>query len=320
MISVIIPIYNVDKYLYKCIDSVLKQTYSDFELLLIDDGSKDLSGNICKEYEQKDKRVHYIWKENGGVSSARNEGIKRAKGDYIVFIDSDDFIADDFLEHLINTNKVDFSMCGYEIYDALNKVTLNRYECQKVSGSLNDLAKNIRLYLETPFLLGPCFKLFKTDIIKNNYVHFPQDLSYGEDAIFVFDYLKYCESISITPYIGYYYCRQGNESLSKKFLVDKIDINFRINKKIELLLDQENIEDRSIILADRILECFVSYTKELTNSNLSEDQKRKVFYEKYNLYSSYFGEPKRFAQKLIIFIGKHKFSYPMIHLFKLKRK
>ena len=94
-ISVIVPVYNVEKYLHRCVDSILAQTFNDFELLLIDDGSKDKSGAICDEYAAKDSRVRVFHKENGGVSSARNLGLENAKGDWIIFIDSDDWIADD---------------------------------------------------------------------------------------------------------------------------------------------------------------------------------------------------------------------------------
>ena len=116
MISVIIPVYNVEKYLEECLDSVLRQSYQDFEVLLIDDGSKDGSGKICDAYASKDSRFSVIHKENGGVSSARNLGLKKAKGEYIAFVDSDDIIADDYLEKLyqgILVGDADVCLCKY---------------------------------------------------------------------------------------------------------------------------------------------------------------------------------------------------------------
>lgn len=97
-ISVIVPVYNTEKYLRRCIDSVLAQTYADFELLLIDDGSKDKSGEICDEYAQKDARVRVFHKENGGVSSARNLGLDNARGEWVAFVDSDDYIEENYLK------------------------------------------------------------------------------------------------------------------------------------------------------------------------------------------------------------------------------
>ena len=98
MVSIIVPIYNVEQYISKCIESILAQTYRDFELILVDDGSPDNCGKICDEYAKQDSRVHVIHQENSGLSAARNAGIDDAKGEYIMFVDSDDFITDNMLE------------------------------------------------------------------------------------------------------------------------------------------------------------------------------------------------------------------------------
>ena len=103
LISVVVPVYNVEDVLHFCIDSILNQTYSDFELLLVDDGSTDKSGDICDQYARKDTRIRVFHKENGGVSSARNLGIDNANGEYICFIDSDDYVNSEFLDSLIKT-------------------------------------------------------------------------------------------------------------------------------------------------------------------------------------------------------------------------
>lgn len=115
LVSIIIPIYNVEKYLRECIDSVLKQTYNNLQIILVDDGSPDNCGSICDEYAEKDDRITVIHKENGGLSSARNEGIKIARGQYIGFVDSDDFIDENMysnLMHNININNADIAICG----------------------------------------------------------------------------------------------------------------------------------------------------------------------------------------------------------------
>lgn len=319
IVSVIVPIYNSEKYLSKCIESMLNQTYQNFELILVDDGSKDSSGDVCKQYELQDQRVRYIYKENGGVSSARNEGIKLARGEYIAFVDSDDIVKPKMLETLVHENS-EFAMCGYELYDDISNTVLTQFSCQKLHGTLHDLLQNISDYISPPYLLGPCFKLFRQKIIEEHRLEFPPELSYGEDAIFVLEYLAHCKTIGISPYVGYSYRKRGNESLSGKFLLDKIDINYRINNLIDNLLWHENVPDRKQVVADRLLECFVAYEKELICSRLLAKEKRKVFYQKFSYYKTQLGRPQRLAQRIIILAGKCKFFYPLVYLFKVKRK
>ena len=120
LISIVVPIYNVEKYLRQCLDSILDQTYEHFECLLINDGSPDNSADICKEYVDKDARFHYFEKENGGLASARNFGIKYSKGKYITFIDSDDWVESDYLEVLYSKIKeynTDFVISSYKKFD-----------------------------------------------------------------------------------------------------------------------------------------------------------------------------------------------------------
>ncbi|EGO6689884.1 glycosyltransferase, partial [Enterococcus faecalis] len=125
-ISIIVPVYNVEKYLEKCVRSILAQTFTDFELILVDDGSPDSSGAMCDQFAEQDQRVKVIHKENGGLSDARNAGIEIATGEYLGFVDSDDYIADDMYE-LLYTNIVkedaDLSICGiYDVYEGKEPV------------------------------------------------------------------------------------------------------------------------------------------------------------------------------------------------------
>lgn len=119
MISVIVPVYNVEKYLDKCVQSILKQTYKDFELILVDDGSPDNSPQMCDEYAQKDKRVKVIHKANGGLSDARNVGTLNASGQYVTYIDSDDYVSNDYLEvlnWLIIKYNADIAVTGISVF------------------------------------------------------------------------------------------------------------------------------------------------------------------------------------------------------------
>ena len=317
MISVVVPIFNSERYLKECIESILCQTHNDFELILINDGSDDSSGDICRRYEKQDDRVKYIFKENGGVSAARNLGVQIAEGEYIAFVDSDDIVKPEMLETLIHGNN-DFAMCGYELYDDTSNIVSAQFSCPELCGSLHNLAQNISDYISPPYLLGPCFKLFRRDIIAGNKVTFPQELSYGEDAVFVLEYLTHCKTVNIFPYIGYSYRKHGNESLSGRFLLDKIDINYRINNLIDDILRQEQIIERERIVAGRLLECFAAYEQELICSDLPQEEKRRVFYDKYRFYQNRMGKPQRLAQRIIIWAGKSKLCYPLVYLFKLK--
>lgn len=316
-VSVIVPVYNAEKYISECIESILNQTFNDFELILIDDGSKDLSGEICRGYAARDGRVRYVYKENGGVSSARNCGIRRAEGEYIAFVDSDDTVKPKMLETLVRES-TDFAMCGYELYDDLKKTVSSEYHCPELSGNIRALAVNIRDYICPPYLLGPCFKLFKRDIIMENGLMFPPELSYGEDAIFVFEYLLCCNSVGVSRYIGYSYRKYGGETLSGRFLRDKIDINYRINCLMAGLLRRENVPEADKITAEHILRCFVSYEKELICSDLTEKEKRKTFYEKYALYKEKFGKPTSAGQAIVKLAGKCGLCYPLMYLFGMK--
>ncbi|MGJ0706244.1 glycosyltransferase family 2 protein, partial [Enterococcus avium] len=138
-ISIIVPVYDVEKYLKKCVDSILNQTFKDFELILVDDGSPDNSGAICDQYAEKDSRVRVIHKENGGLSDARNAGIEVARGKYLGFVDSDDFVNEDMYKQLYTSiieNNADLSICGiFDLYEGKTpikktekKLLLNRNE------------------------------------------------------------------------------------------------------------------------------------------------------------------------------------------------
>lgn len=130
-ISIIIPVYNVEKYIEKCIDSVLEQSFKDFEIILVNDGSTDCSGIICNKYSKRDERISVIHKKNGGISSARNIALDCAKGKYITFIDSDDCISKDYIKILYNNiinQKADISICGnkrFKLDEEINEYKLN---------------------------------------------------------------------------------------------------------------------------------------------------------------------------------------------------
>lgn len=218
-ISIIVPIYNAEKYLCECIDSILAQTYSDFELLLINDGSTDNSGSICNDYYQKDSRIKVFHKENGGVSSARNLGILKSKGEYICFIDSDDFAENTFLQDLLNTisiHKSDIVICKYyEYHESKQKKNIPSTKQVENSGTgieiLNEIIKNDLTY---PLWVS----IFKATIIKDNNIQFSENIYYGEDQQFIYKALYYCKSFFSLNKTLYNYRVFSGSALSKKTL------------------------------------------------------------------------------------------------------
>ena len=163
-ISVIVPVYNTEKYLHRCIDSILAQTYTDFELLLINDGSTDESGEICDEYAKKDSRIVVIHKVNEGVSIARNTGIKRSSSKYITFIDSDDYIANDMIEQLyiaLHNTESDISVCNFQ-----SKLPLDADNDFKVK-TYSSMQALKEILIERKFCTSACAKLYKTKLFSN---------------------------------------------------------------------------------------------------------------------------------------------------------
>lgn len=201
MITIIIPVYNVASYLAACIDSILRQHYTDWELLLIDDGSTDSSGKLCDTYAAKDARIHCFHQANGGVGRARNTGIEHAKGEWITFIDGDDWVSDDYLANLMepisNHPHLDFVHCGCLNQLASGEVTVNQqYECYLGSDPL---------YLLTRFRGLAVSKLFKKSLIDANKIQFDTKVSIAEDYLFTLDYLLYVQCYCFIESTGYYY-------------------------------------------------------------------------------------------------------------------
>lgn len=190
-ISVIIPVYNAEATLNKCVDSVLKQHFTDFEVILVDDGSKDGSCQICEEYARRDSRVTVIHKENGGVSSARNRGLDIAKGTWVTFVDSDDYLGDGFLQNEELTADIVFGSY-LNVIDAREAGGFSSKVMREAS-----LGNVVARYGNDTILRGPCVKWFRRDLIGN--IRFPEDMKVGEDTCFVWQYLSRCKTYAVLP-------------------------------------------------------------------------------------------------------------------------
>ncbi len=205
-VTIIVPAYRAERTIRKCLDSVISQAYSDWECILVNDGSPDCSGEICEEYAAKDSRFKVFHKTNGGASSARNLGLDNARGEWIVFLDSDDYIEPSFIDNMVVNQKKfnsDFVLCGQTKKDKDGNSILQRKYDEKFYdkndfGLLLSMGKLI-------YQKGPVCKLFKATILNNNNIRFVDGAYTGEDEIFLYSYFLSCNSISFCSGTGYYY-------------------------------------------------------------------------------------------------------------------
>lgn len=211
IISIIVPVYKVEQYIRQCLDSILASTFTDFELLLVDDGSPDQSGVICDEYALKDSRIKVFHKPNGGVSSARNLGLDNAQGEWVTFIDSDDLIAPTFLEGLYKPiakgENVDFVQGGCTNYEKDYPTTINH----QFDYCVCDLPRIVFEKME-----GLTFsKLFRTEIInisETRQLRFDEHMKLCEDMDFTYRYLMISKCSAFVPEVGYLYRRDNQGS------------------------------------------------------------------------------------------------------------
>lgn len=255
-ISVIVPVYNGEKYLRECIESILSQSFRNFELILVNDGSTDNSENICNEYVTNDNRVKVISKPNGGASSARNLGIDNSVGNYIIFCDSDDWIEKEFIEILyrnIKENNCDIVYSGvYRDFYYDDKKIQNEVAgiSEEKYIKIENLQENLEYIMRTmsgPFL-SPWGKLYKADIIRNNKLYFDTSMICYEDHDFNLKFLMKCKSLYFSKEIKYHFRGMlGNGGIKKRKkndLVYEISMyHHQINKLLNKLKYNEELKE-----------------------------------------------------------------------------
>lgn len=224
-LSVIVPVYNTEKYIRECIDSILNQTFTDFELILVDDGSVDQSGVICDEYSQVDDRIKVIHQNNGGVTVARKQGIKDAEGEYISFIDSDDWIEPDMYRNMLfeaDVNGADMIICDMLAEKQMDSTVIHS---SSLNGLFNAEELNRQIYSNMLFdysknapglSLNLCNKLFRSTLVKPVFAEFPNDVTYGEDALGSLMCILRARSIYIMKNSAFYHYRQEEEFLLRE--------------------------------------------------------------------------------------------------------
>ena len=251
-VSVIVPVYNAERYLSHCIDSILAQTFTDFELLLIDDGSKDNSGKICDEYAAKDSRVRVLYKDNGGVSTARNLGLENASGDWVIFIDSDDWISESMIHDMYEkaeSEKADLVYCDLKILfnDHIEVLHIAKYDSNKVN-MLNNFIKST-----FGTVVG---MLAKRSLYESNDVRFPKGVKFCEDFYVAVRLMLYSKKICYIPTTYYCYNRQNEASASYSFSQEHSDsVQWVFMDTIDLFLKESVYNEYAEALSWRLLKC-----------------------------------------------------------------
>ena len=271
LISVIVPVYKVEPYLSRCIDSILSQTFTDFELILVDDGSPDNCGKICDEYAKNNKRIRVIHKENGGLSSARNAGIAIARGEWIHFVDSDDLIHPKMLEFLYGAvdENTQISMCELfnadicpeNFYSHKNKSEFKKHK-------INEDTLIFLMHCSNYIYWGACAKLIKKDILLKH------PFTVGkihEDSAVVFKWINEAENVNITDEQLYFYRVTSDSITHVDFSLKNLDFLWAIEEQIKFYEKTDFNKMKKIVYRNYAVACAEMYYRLLENKNWAEE-------------------------------------------------
>lgn len=252
LITIIIPVYNRAKTLPECLDSIINQKYSEFECLLIDDGSCDDSLKVCKEYADKDSRFRVFHKTNGGVGSARNLGLENAKGEWVAFVDSDDIIAPNHLSQFATAIQeypnVDILFCGCQyVCNGKKPRPDHTYSLAKYDGK-----KEIKHFFAATDILQymyACDRIYRRGLIKQNDMRFDTTLSLSEDRLFCYQFLKYAKGVATVPEATYIINEEDNNKLSQRWPSEEMCINryHKLSVAMQELIEYYQIYDNNIM-------------------------------------------------------------------------
>lgn len=321
MVSIIIPIYNVEKYLEECVESVLYQTYQDLEIILVDDGSPDGCGAICEEYAQKDKRVKVIHKENGGLSDARNAGLDVCRGDYIVFVDSDDCIHPQMIERLYNLRmkyQTDMAICSFQDIEENEMPLYAEYDAQGKEYCFEK--ENIMNQLQSRNLLTVVAwnKIYKARLFEN--IRYPKGYIH-EDEFIIHKLLHLCTRTVYTEEKLYYYRKRGDSimgNISPKKIQDiylayedrisfleekkygriitdtKLQLMHQITKYYKLIKKRDDANELLAYMGDKFAELYQQ--KEVQEALTAELKKEYgLFYQSPSRYYAYVKKNKVYS-------------------------
>lgn len=310
LISIIVPVYNVEKYLDRCIKSILQQTFKDFELILVDDGSTDGSEAICNQYRDIDNRIKVIHKENGGLSSARNAGLDIARGMYIGFVDSDDYINNKMYEILLDElikNDSDLSIC--KLVRVRDDYKVDNKKVKIVEKNYNNLEALEELYRSNSVdFIVAWNKLYKSEILRD--IRYPIGKKY-EDEFVIHKILNKCKRVTYINQEMYYYYQRENSIINSKFSIKDIDkLYFNLDRmKFFKSINQNNLSEKCIY--NFIINYFDIYHKikyNLKDKSKCKELKKMLVANIYNISASYNFNIKE-KLLMMMFLINDKFYY-----------
>lgn len=312
LITVVVPIYKVEEFLPTCVESIIRQSYKNLELILVDDGSPDSCPLICEKYKRLDSRIKVIHKKNGGLSDARNAGLKIAEGKWITFIDSDDYVGVDFLRELYTVavmNEADISICDYS-------TVLDNNGLEKTGASKLELS-NIKC-LESmyhPKIHGMEFvawgKLYKTTLFKKNNIEYPVGKIH-EDIFTTYKLIYAAAKIVFSNYIGYFYRIRKNSIMTSRFNLKRLAILDAREEACDFFLKKNEIEVFNLALNAYFREFIILYS-ELTGGKSDFNMNK----EKNKLIQRYNAAIKKYIKMSTMDI-KHRMLYKMFAVFPAK--
>ncbi|MDM5285513.1 glycosyltransferase family 2 protein [Peribacillus frigoritolerans] len=264
-VSIIVPVYNCERYLPNCIESILKQSYTNIELVLVDDGSQDASRVVCEKYEISDSRIKAIYQQNSGASTARNVGMSLSTGKYLMFVDADDFIESRMVENLVEIAEkedADIVISGITVDtfsdDKEELVSSKENICfpRTIVGNKN-IPFSILDLIESEKINGPCAKLFKMDILKKENIKMPPHLSLQEDLYFNLKFLEHVNILCVTNKSYYHYTKGLKESLTTSYFSNKYEMT---NEVHDLLLEYYTMRCQDVNTLKRIKFIYIKNT------------------------------------------------------------
>ncbi|MDN6244681.1 MAG: glycosyltransferase family 2 protein, partial [Tetragenococcus koreensis] len=320
LISIVIPVYNVEKYLENCLQSIQNQTYNHFEVILVNDGSTDSSLSICEKFVNQDKRFSVLSKENGGLSSARNFGIKKAKGSFITFVDSDDYIVKDYLSHLVAGIKSETSIVCSKFFPVDEKGNLlTKKEAPKKKSEVVSSEESIKIFLlQNGYDHSAWGKLYPVSFFET--ISFPVGKLY-EDMGTTYKLLKLASEVVFLDAYDYAYLQRPNSIMNSSFNLKKLDI-------IEMVHEMENdilaqFPNLACQIKNRAFAAEVEIFLEIPKKKEFEQAQKKLWHEiKENRKAPFMTKDASLKNKLaasLAFLGKSLFLTVLLRSLKIKR-
>lgn len=338
IVSIIVPVYNTEKYLERCIVSLRQQTLNSIEIILIDDGSSDNSGNICDDYASKDDRIKVIHKRNEGQGLARNSGLELSEGKYVLFVDSDDYIETDTCEKLVSIielENADLCSFGYRIETKEGRIFYEpqlpekRYENE-------ELRRKFVLHFfgdspDDPELRGvsACMTMFRNEIIQKENIHFQSEREYlSEDTIFSLDFCLRAKKAIICPKVFYHYCQNG-ESFSHAYRKNRFTLTQTLAGVLGEYASKYHLEDEvkvriSMMIWINLMECIKQEVRRIGDIDFGEIYKQIQRYLRSETVKSMTAELKEIklpaAQKVFRYAIQYQLTLMVIMLAWIRNK